>query len=480
MSVVPRQRKNGIVYYVANKWHGSVVFERSGTDKREAARRDSRMKREIAAGTFVPQKTGASTVGSFAREWFGRRKVRTVENEEALYENHVVRRCAWFTKLRLEDVRPSHMIRLVDELAMDYVNARGVPSDLAPKSVALIYGIFKTMFRDARIAELMDSDPCVLPSGKLSRKAKTKRRAYGAADAVHLSTGEEIPWDRRVFNALAFYTGMREGEICGRRWRNLDLNSEPLACLTVDTQYDDRPLKTDDNDTERPRKVPVHPALLSVLKEWRAVGFELVYRRPPREEDFIVPRRDTEGNHTKSSAYKGWRRSCDETGVENATLHSTRHTFITQIRRGGARGEVTEKITHNALGAMIDQYTHWEWAPLCAAMLCLRFDARLDHVLFAAKNELQRLDSNQGEQGIEGAKRRKTKVDRPRGTGPESLGERPLGRGNGRRTNRRTGMRARLRKSVALALKGDRDGEVLVAEHLLRLRRMIRPGASRP
>ena len=55
------------------------------------------------------------------------------------------------------------------------------------------------------------------------------------------------------------------------------------------------------------------------------------------------------------------------------SLHFTRHTMITWARRGGARREVLEKITHNAAGSIIEQYTHWHWEPLCQAVLCLDY-----------------------------------------------------------------------------------------------------------
>jgi hypothetical protein len=66
--------------------------------------------------------------------------------------------------------------------------------------------------------------------------------------------------------------------------------------------------------------------------------------------------------------------------VNKVSLHSTRHTFITLARRGGARAEVIERITHNAAGSIVDQYTHWDWAPLCEAVLFL--DQNLDYTPF--------------------------------------------------------------------------------------------------
>jgi hypothetical protein len=117
--------------------------------------------------------------------------------------------------------------------------------------------------------------------------------------------------------------------------------------------------------------VPVHPALAVLLDAWWRDGFELTFGRRPRSSDWIVPRRRASDRpHTKSSAYKAFQRACELLGIENRSLHSTRHTMITWTRRGGARADVLEKITHNAAGRIMDQYTHWDWQPLCEAVLC--------------------------------------------------------------------------------------------------------------
>ncbi len=103
----------------------------------------------------------------------------------------------------------------------------------------------------------------------------------------------------------------------------------------------------------------------------RGSGFEFHYCRKPTADDFIVPRTKDGRPHTRSSAYKLWLRACALAGVENRSLHSTRHTFITLARRGGARAEVVERVTHNAAGSIVDHYTHWDWAPLCEAVQAL-------------------------------------------------------------------------------------------------------------
>ena len=42
----------------------------------------------------------------------------------------------------------------------------------------------------------------------------------------------------------------------------------------------------------------------------------------------------------------------------------------------GAREDIIERITHNATGTIVDQYTHFGWEALCEAVSCLRFDLK--------------------------------------------------------------------------------------------------------
>jgi hypothetical protein len=150
------------------------------------------------------------------------------------------------------------------------------------------------------------------------------------------------------------------------------VRAAPLGSMNVVTQYSDEPLKTD-----HPRKMPVHPELARCLNWWWSEGFELTYCRKPVLDDFIVPNRHPRsrggGAHTKSSAYKAMERACKAVGVRFEGCHLTRHTMITWARRGGARADVLERVTHNATGAIIDQYTHFDWEPLCEAVLCLDY-----------------------------------------------------------------------------------------------------------
>lgn len=380
MAIVPRKRKKHTTFYaVFSDTTGKRVWERSGADRREAERLERRRLREVEAGTYRRGATPTTKFGVFLCEWAARRRNRNAEEDLRQIERYLIGPDReWLMTLPCEDVRVRHSIQLVEELKATVSAKTGKP--LGEKYISNLYGLYSSACRAARIAELMPVDPCVLPRGLLRRKArKGTRSPYRAQEVARVVRMRSL---EGVFGALVLLSGMREGEACGRRWRDWDRESAPLGCLSVTTQYDDQPLKTDrSEDGEHARKVPVHPELAAALEWWWSEGFELWWCRKPTLDDFIVPRTAKGEPHTRSSAYKFWTRHVLPTAqVTNLSLHSTRHTFITLARRGGARQELVEQVTHNAAGTIVDQYTHWDWQPLCEAVLCLRLavDASVD------------------------------------------------------------------------------------------------------
>lgn len=403
MAVRTRTTKGGLVHYVETRGH----WERVGSDKREAERLDARRKKECKAGTFRPHVTGGVTVGRFLETWLDGRTNRAAAGDRMMVERHVLPR-DWFCSTKMEDVTNPLTQRLADEL-------KAGPPTLKPKYVSNIFGAVRTAFRAALRAGVISREVCLLEPGTLSKKSK-EREPYSLAEARALVAA--AVGDRLVWLALAFYTGMRCGEVCGRRWRDWDREATPLGALTVATQYCDQPLKGDDDSTDRPRRAPVHPDLAAVLQWWWDVGFELTYLRPPTQNDFIIERQGAAGEClTRSMTYKALERDCARAVVTRRGQHATRHTFLTQARRASPLAkDLAEKITHNAEGEMVDQYTHWEWDPLCEVVSNLPslhppagggFGDRLgDRVTRPRENRLQLKDSNREQSGNAGQSRK--------------------------------------------------------------------------
>jgi integrase len=368
MAIVERRDLKGIVYYVANEWHGRQKSERVGRNRRDAERRDEAMKKEIENDTYQPPgKRAAVSFGEHALAFNAKRTNKTAAKEARLAANHMQPR-AWLWEKRLTQVRTPDVDKLIAELRAE-TNAKG-ERRLTDKTISDVIQLMRRMFAAAIRAELCDRQPVVLEHGTWDHTAKV-REPYTAAEAAVLVRNHKIPWPTRVLIALWTLAGLRQGEGCGLKWKRLDLATRPLACLTIAEQWNGETLKT-----KRPRVVPVHPDLLEILNSWAETGFELYTGRKPTPEDFVVPEVLRDGVTLRcfqsSASYRCFIRACALVGIQARTLHSCRHTFVTLARRGGARADVLERVSHNARGDMIDRYTHFDWLPLCEAVLCLR------------------------------------------------------------------------------------------------------------
>jgi integrase len=250
--------------------------------------------------------------------------------------------------------------------------ARG---EISPKSVRNCIGIVSSIFRLAVLEGAVEVNPVSqTPRDGLPSMGSSGGPTYSRDEALALLMDPRIGWDRRVVYALQFFTGMRIGEVCGRRWHDWKPDAKPLGSLRVHSQYDDQPLKTAKSGDSKERMVPVHPELEKVLWCWQGEGFEAVYGRPPGPDDFIVPDPRNMAARTQSQATKAHKRDAELIGVRNKGSHALRRFMISAARSSGACRDVLEQITHNARGAIIDIYTSWEWPALCEAVSCLKVD----------------------------------------------------------------------------------------------------------
>lgn len=122
---------------------------------------------------------------------------------------------------------------------LDTLRRNGEPA----KSINNHHGVLVGVLGEAVSDGLIDTNPAAsLPRGILPKSKKRKVRPLSSHEVASLLWSENITPDHRVLYALAAFCGMREGEVAGRRWKDLQAG-EPLLRLHIHTQYQDRPVK---------------------------------------------------------------------------------------------------------------------------------------------------------------------------------------------------------------------------------------------
>jgi integrase len=318
---------------------------------------------------------GPLTVARWSERWLEKRRALLPRwrDDDTHLRVHVL---PVIGSMRLGEVRPRHLADLVEALRL---------AGKAPRTVRNVYSTCRSLFRDAALADLISSSPCILGKYQLGtiRDKDPEWRAsavYSRTEVEALISDDRLPLDHRVQWAVLALAGLRYGELAGLRWRHLDFDAKPLGRMTVATSYD-----TGRTKTGVERRVPIHPTLAAMLAEWRLAGWPVAFGRQPGPDDRVLP--------VTAAANRGRRRAAgsmrDKHYIRHRLLadlallgfrqrrgHDLRRTFVSLAREDGAAPDVLRLATHAPSSDMLDLYTSVPWERLCGEVAKLRIERR--------------------------------------------------------------------------------------------------------
>lgn len=282
---------------------------RSALEQRAVAA--ARRKREgppAEPGITPPPIRPNATLAELARAWLaGRDRHRRRPDAERLGD-HVL---PLLGSKRVRDLCPEDLALVVRRM----LDKRG----MTLKSARNAYAVLEEVLGDALQRGLIAQDPRVLPADVWPAEPEREASRYSLEEARALMTDERLELDQRIYNLLAFHSGLAGRELCELRFGDWA------------------------------SRAPAAPAALrSALDAWREAGFESVYGRPPTDDDWLVPRRsDPSQPHTEGSAYKAFRRACVRLGIKARSPRAATNTFEATVRAFEApaadRGELSSR-----------------------------------------------------------------------------------------------------------------------------------------
>lgn len=153
---------------------------------------------------------------------------------------------------------------------------------------------------------------------------------------------------------ISLYTGLRIGEVCALRWKNIDFEKKLIEVeRTVQRIYrgekNTKLLFTEPKTVKSIRKVPIAEILLKKLKE--------IGKSYPKDA-FILTGTETRFMEpiTYRFTYKKCLRNCR---ISYKKFHCLRHTFATRcIRAGMDVKSLSEVLGHNNVNVTLSVYVH--------------------------------------------------------------------------------------------------------------------------
>jgi len=272
------------------------------------------------AALFRPAGTSAlatpPTVDAYAeRTWLPRkvpplvRASLTKTYRKAI--RHVRRR---FDGVRLDHVTPAALEDFRAYLTRpEREGGRGLKMKTARD---LIDGSFRALYRDAReVDRLVTGDPFAA----LTWPAKIDPEPDPFTEDERDLLVEHF-WQRnRPYYPLvyvAFFTGMRTGELVGLRWGDVDIRTAKLHVRRSRTMGEDNAPKT----RKSKRTIALLPDVAAVLRQAKPLHAD--------EDAFVFTTQTGTPLDAERFVEKHWRRALRATNVRPRRFYDTRHTFI--------------------------------------------------------------------------------------------------------------------------------------------------------
>jgi integrase len=287
---------------------------------------------------------GRQTVGEYLREWLaGKAKSNLRPATARRYGQIVDQLVKGLGRHRLADLRPADVDRYLREKREAGAASLTVNHHRTVLSTALAQAEKRELVR-RNVARL--SEPERVPHEEV---------AYLAPDQVQVLMDVVRGHPLEALVIVAVNTGLRQGELLGLRWEDVDLDSATLQVRRA-LQRVDKEWRFVDTKTGRSRRAVTLPAL--AVAALRAHRLRQSLRRLPTSEDLVFTSR-TGRPLSGTSVTHTFQAILQRAGLPRLRFHDLRHTHVALlIRNGEPPMAIMERLGHSTIVTTMNVYGH--------------------------------------------------------------------------------------------------------------------------
>lgn len=255
-------------------------------------------------------------------------------------------------KKMLVDIRPEHINRLYNDL---------VEKDFATGSIKLVSAMLNGCFKQAERNGIISKNP--VPLVNIPKGKARKERVVFTPEQQELFIGYSEQSYLHDFFLLALMTGMRNGELRGLRWSDIDFKKKIIHVnhTLVYTKEKGYFLDTPKTKTSK-RDIPMLGQCYNLLKRMQA-NYNDSKVVSINKEDLIFTvcdGKELSRDRVTLELNKITKlMQADNIEIEHITCHCLRHTFATRAIEQGMQPQVLKTIMgHSSLAMTMDLYSH--------------------------------------------------------------------------------------------------------------------------
>jgi integrase len=308
-----------------------------------------RKRRKTAGEPIAP---GKVRLEDFARTWLdGQQQLR--DGTKTLYRGHLERHV--YPRLGhrwLHEIREEEITGLISELRGKGLSAYTIRGVLVPLGRIL---------SNAARRKLIPSNPIAnLERGERPIPVQREMTVLNSDGIGKLIAAADETW--RPLLATAVFTGLRQSELLGLTWADVDLEG---GYLKVRKQLDRSGARVAPKTPKAVRDVEMFPALVKLLREHKERAFASGWAKA---SDYVFTTRLGRPLRHRNVARSALDPALERTALPEMRWHDLRHTFASMLIAQGrydvfiARqlGHANANITRSIYGHLFDQAEHAE------------------------------------------------------------------------------------------------------------------------
>jgi integrase len=329
------------------KWHSF-----HGT-KRQAQIECARLISEMKGGTYLePNKT---TVAQFLDRWLEHTKSqvtpKSLERYAGLVNQNIV---PMLGAVHLSKLKPAQISAAYSTaLASGRKDGTG---GLSPRTVGHMHRVLKQALGQAVRWELLGRNPAdAVDPPKVDWKPMQTYDLPQTAELIEAVRGTPL----LVPALLAVLCGLRRGEICALRWRNVDLVTGQIS-VVESLEQTKAGLRFKSPKSGKGRTVALSAMVVEELRSHRVRRAQELLRFGVglSDDDLVIAHAD---GSVVQPIYisQHWARTIRTTELAHLRFHDLRHAHATHLLANGVHPKVaSERLGHSKVGITLDLYSH--------------------------------------------------------------------------------------------------------------------------
>jgi integrase len=249
-------------------------------------------------------------------------------------------------------------VQITDAYAKALAGERrdGKQGGLSPRTVGHMHRVLKQGLSQAVRWESLNRNPAdAVDPPKVEWKPV---QTYDLPQSVNVLDAMR---DKPIFVPvlLAILCGLRRGEICALRWRNVDLAGGQLSVVESLEQTKDG-LRFKSPKSGKGRTVAMSETVVEELRAFRVKRAQDMLKLGVglSDDDLVVAHAD---GSTVTPIYisQQWARAIGKTALARLRFHDLRHAHATHMLANGVHPKVaSERLGHSKVGITLDLYSH--------------------------------------------------------------------------------------------------------------------------